>query len=62
MSKWKCPNTVNVQDHPVSILFVDEEEDAIGSSVSSRIEVPKPAYCSYCARSYLKSECIEVRT
>jgi hypothetical protein len=63
MPKWKCPNLANVIDHPVKVLFSEDDRPSRfdPSQWSDQMRVPRPEYCEYCRRSYLKWECIEVR-
>lgn len=61
MAKWKCPNTSNVPDHPVKILF---EDDKFKRNVPDGMywQVPTPKYCEICSRYYTRDECIQVGT
>ncbi len=60
--RWKCPNSVNIDNHPEQILFVEKgnKQPRPNQGLLMEFKIPKAKRCDLCERSYTKTECIEV--
>jgi hypothetical protein len=60
--RWKCPNSVNVENHPETILFVEKgnKQPSPNKELLMEFKIPRAKRCEHCCRSYTKFECVEV--